>query len=409
MEKSLTLYELNQLVREVIEMSLDQEFWVEAELSEVREVRGHCYMELVQKDLFGNTPVARASAKCWKTTWERLQPRFERVTGQPLHAGMKVLLRVAANFHEAYGFSWIVSDIDPTYTMGDMARRRMEIVAKLKEAGVFDLQKELSMPRFAQRIAVISSENAAGYGDFCNHLNDNDLGFAFRVTIFPSVMQGEAVESSIIASLDAINQRMDEFDCVVIIRGGGATADLSGFDTLALAENVANFPLPVITGIGHERDESVLDMISFLRVKTPTAAAAFLIDHLAETAQIIDDCQSAIASYVERRMSAESLRLATLAEKVPMLFSLVRTRQTALIDQFFAQLKTFTERRLTEERHRVELLRQRAMSLDPTLLLKRGYSLTLFQGKIVRDPKNLQTGDEIETKLEKGTIKSIIK
>ena len=407
--KSLSLYELNLLVRDAIEMSLDEEYWVEAEISEVREVRGHCYMELVQKDLLGSTPVARASAKCWKTAWERFRPRFERTTGQPLRAGMQVLLRVAASFHEAYGFSWIVNDIDPTYTMGDMARKRQEIVAQLKEAGVFDLQKELSLPLFAQRIAVISSEQAAGYGDFCNHLTDNDFGFAFSVSLFPAVMQGEAVEGSIIAALDSINQRIDDFDCVVVIRGGGATADLSGFDTLALAENVANFPLPIITGIGHERDESVLDLVSFLRVKTPTAAAAFLIDHLATTAQIIADCQSAVANYSERRITSEKLRLMRLSEKFPMLFSIAKTTQTSHLDQLFIKLTTLAEKRLISERHRLEMTRQKAEILDPMLPLKRGYSVTLHQGKIVRDPRTLQSGDEIETKLEKGTLKSIIK
>ncbi|MBR6446634.1 MAG: exodeoxyribonuclease VII large subunit [Prevotella sp.] len=405
----MTLYELNLLVRDAIEMSLDEEYWVEAEISEVREVRGHCYMELVQKDAFGSTPVARASAKCWKTTWERLRPRFEHTTGQPLHAGMKVMLRVTANFHEAFGFSWIVGDIDPTYTIGDMARKRLEIVAKLKEAGVFDLQKELSLPLFAQRIAVISSEHAAGYGDFCNQLLDNDFGFSFQVKLFPATMQGEAVEGSVIAALDSINSEMENFDCVVIIRGGGATADLSGFDTLALAENVENFPLPIITGIGHERDESVLDMVSFLRVKTPTAAAAFLIDHLAETAQIIDNCQTTIANYSEKRIAAEKLRLTTLSEKIPMLFSLVKTRQTTDFDRLFTRLTTLVEKLLTAERHRLELIRRQAENLDPTVPLRRGYSMTLFNGKIVRDPKSLQSGDEIETKLEKGTLKSIVK
>ena len=408
-KNSMTLYELNLLVRDAIEMSLDEDYWVEAEISEVREVRGHCYMELVQKDAFGSTPVARASAKCWKTTWERLRPRFERTTGQSLYAGMKVMLRVTANFHEAFGFSWIVSDIDPTYTIGDMARKRLEIVAKLKEAGVFDLQKELSLPLFAQRIAVISSEHAAGYGDFCNQLNNNDFRFLFQVKLFSATMQGEAIEGSIIAALDSINSEMENFDCVVIIRGGGATADLSGFDTLALAENVANFPLPVITGIGHERDESVLDMVSFLRVKTPTAAAAYLIDHLAETAQIIDNCQTAIANYSERSITAEKLRLTTLSEKIPMLFSLVKTKQVTAIDRLFTRLTTLIEKRLSTEHHRLEIIRRQAENLDPMVPLRRGYSMTLFNGKIVRDPKMLQKGDEIETKLEKGTLKSIIK
>ena len=408
-EKSLTLYELNQLVREAVETSLDEEYWVEAELSEVREVRGHCYMELVQKDMFGSTPVARASAKCWKSAWAKLQPRFEQATGQPLHAGMNVLLRVSASFHEAFGFSWIVSDIDPAYTMGDMAMKRQKIILQLKEAGVFDLQKELSLPMFAQRIAVISSEQAAGYGDFCNHLVTNDFGFSFKVTLFPSVMQGEAVEESIIAALDSINESIDDFDCVVIIRGGGATADLSGFDTLALAENVANFPLPVITGIGHERDESVLDMVSFLRVKTPTAAAAFLIDNLAATAQRIADCQTAIVGHAVKCQSAENLRLTMLSEKLPMLFSIVKTTQNSRLDHLFTKLTNLAENRLTAEHHRLEIVRQKAESLDPMLPLKRGYSMTLHKGTIVRDPKKLQKGDEIETILEKGNIKSIIK
>ena len=299
MEKALTLYELNSLVRETIEEELHQEYWVEAELSEVREVRGHCYMQLVQYDRseeggkrkrYENTPIAQASAKCWQSSWQLLRPYFEKETGQRLHAGMKVLLQVYANFHETYGFSWIVTDIDPTYTMGDMARKRQEIIRVLKEEGVFDLQKELPLPLFCQRIAVISSANAAGYGDFVNQLENNEYGFQFHTRLFPAVMQGEDVEKSVIAALEQIFRGSENiFDCVVIIRGGGATADLSGFDTLALAENVANFPIPIITGIGHERDESILDMVSHTRVKTPTAAAAFLIDHLKEVLEVLID------------------------------------------------------------------------------------------------------------------------
>ena len=278
----VSLYELNRLVREVIETEMPREYWVEAELSECRESRGHCYMELIEKDSQSATPIARASAKCWASKWSVVRPYFERTTGQVLHAGMKVLLKVYAQFHEAYGFSWIVTDIDPTYTLGDMARKRQEIIRQLKEEGIFDLQKELELPLFCQHIAVISSETAAGYGDFCNQLADNPYGFQFRTQLFPAIMQGEGVEQSIIAALNRIYESQSNhnsqvsilnshFDCVVIIRGGGATSDMSGFDTLALAENVANFPLPIITGIGHDRDESILDMVSHTRVKTPTA------------------------------------------------------------------------------------------------------------------------------------------
>ncbi|MDY4411438.1 MAG: exodeoxyribonuclease VII large subunit [Prevotella sp.] len=426
--KALTLYELNSLVRDVIETTLDGAYWVEAELSEAREVHGHCYMELVQKDLFGATPVARASAKCWRNTWIRLKPKFERTTGQSLHAGMKVMLLVTANFHEAYGFSWIVQDIDPTYTMGDMARKRLEIINQLKAEGVFDMQKGLELPMFAQHIAVISSEGAAGYGDFCHQLKENDEGFWFYTELFPAVMQGADVEPTVIAALDAINDRLDEFDVVVIIRGGGATADMSGFDTLSLAENVANFPIPVITGIGHDRDESVLDMVSHTRVKTPTAAAAFLVDHLEDVWLHINDCQTRLLNVVNRRMDLAKERLSRLAERIPTLFSLVKVQQTNRVDRLANRLSTLmheqlmheqyrvqalervmqplAQQRLTTERHRLEQLGIRLHSVDPALMLKRGYSITRINGKAVRDASQLKTGDEIETQLEKGTVKS---
>lgn len=218
-DKRYTLHTLNALVREAIEAELPDEYWVEAELSECRESRGHCYMELVEKDELSNTPVAKASAKCWKQTWAMVQPYFERTTGQPLRAGMKVLLKVYPQFHEAYGFSWIVTDIDPNYTLGDMAQRRQQIIAQLKAEGVFDLQRELVIPRFCQRIAVISAATAAGYGDFCRQLEENEYGLVFYPTLFPAVMQGEQVEQSVIAALNQINGHAEDYDVVVIIRG----------------------------------------------------------------------------------------------------------------------------------------------------------------------------------------------
>lgn len=388
---------------------MPDEYWVEAELSECRENRGHCYMELIQKDELSATPVAKASAKCWASKWLMVRPYFERITGQRLVAGMKVLLKVYAQFHEAYGFSWIVTDIDPTYTLGDMARKRQEIINQLKAEGVFDLQKELSLPLFCQRIAVISSETAAGYGDFCHQLADNPYNFKFQIQLFPATMQGDGIERSIIEALNSINAACDDYDAVVIIRGGGATSDMAGFDTLALAENVANFPIPIITGIGHDRDESILDMVSHTRVKTPTAAAAFLIDHLKT---VLD-------------------QLTTLSEAIPKLFSVVKARQEARLDHLYQRilmrvqqravtsqadirhleqgLLTALQRRLISEHHRLEMLEEKVRALDPTLLLKRGYSITLFNGKAVRDPQALHPGDEIETRLEKGTIYSKFK
>ena len=429
-EERLTLYELNCLVREVIDCEMPNEYWVEAELSECRESRGHCYMSLIQKDEKGATPIAKADAKCWASKWMMIRPYFERTTGQRLHPGMKVLLKVYAQFHEAFGFSWIVTDIDPTYTLGDMARKRQEIIRQLKEEGVFDLQKELSLPVFCQRIAVISSETAAGYGDFCNQLSENPYGFQFRTWLFPATMQGEEVERSIIAALNRINEACDKFDCVVIIRGGGATSDMSGFDTLALAENVANFPLPIITGIGHDRDESILDMVSHIRVKTPTAAAALLIDHLKHVLDTLEEAQGTIIHYAQQKLSTLQAQLSNISEAIPRLFSIVKTRQEARLDALYQRilsriqqrsvvsqaemtqleqrLQTALERRITSERHRLEILEEKVHSLDPTLLLKRGYSITLHNGKAVKDPKTLQKGDTIETRLAHGIIHSEI-
>lgn len=428
---ALTLYELNSMVRDVVELGMPGSYWVEAELSEVRERSGHCYMELVQKDLTGNSTVARASARCWRSTWASVRPGFEQVTGEHFRAGLKVLLQVHAQFHENFGFSWIVTDIDPAYTLGDMARRRQEIIRILKEEGVFDLNKELCLSLFASRIAVVSSESAAGYGDFCNQLDTNAYGFAFSVRLFPAVMQGERTEGSIILALDAINNEADDFDCVVIIRGGGAVSDLSAFDSLALAENVANFPLPVITGIGHERDESVLDMVANKRVKTPTAAAALLIENLKHTYDRIVQAQERISVSVSRRMDYERVRLERVSGRIPVLFSLVKTRQQARIDSLFARvgaaagrivaeerlrldrlsvaLAPAVRQRLSAENHRLELLGQRISAVDPAILLRRGYSITLHNGRAVYSPGQLSDGDVIETRLAEGNVRSVVR
>lgn len=414
-EKFHSLLELNQMVRETIECEMPDEYWVEAELSECRELRGHCYMELIQKDERTATPVAKSPAKCWANKWAVIRPYFERTTGQQLHAGMKVLLKVYAQFHEAYGFSWIVTDINPEYTLGDMARKRQEIIRQLKAEGVFDLQKELTLPPFCQHIAVISSQTAAGYGDFCNQLSDNPYGFQFQTQLFPAIMQGEGVEQSIIAALEKIysltssfSPLTSKFDCVVIIRGGGSTGDLSGFDTLALAENVANFPLPIITGIGHERDESILDMISHTRVKTPTAAAAFLIEHLKEVLDVINGSQELITRYAQQKLSMLHSQLTIVSEAIPRLFSIVKTRQEAKIDTLNQRIPMLLERRLLAENHRLQLMEEKLKALDPQLLLKRGYSITLHNGRAVKDATALKAGDEIETRLANGAIHSVV-
>lgn len=407
-ERTFTLLELNHMVRETIERQMDGKYWVEAELSDLHD-RNHCYMDLVENDPFGPTPLAKARAVCWANRWTALRSKFERQTQQQLRPGIKVRMMVTPTFHEAYGFAYQVSDIDPDYTLGDIVRKRMEIIRQLKESGIFDLQRELVLPRFAQRIAVISSAQAAGYGDFCHQIDDNSYGLSFSHELFAAIMQGEQVEQSVIAALDRINARIDEFDVVVIIRGGGATTDMSGFDTLALAENVANFPLPIITGIGHDRDECILDMVSYMRVKTPTAAAAFLIDHLSEVYTALVSARERISRIAERHLAYEKMRLKQLADRIPTLFALTRERQTKRIDALAHRLDSAATQRLERERHRLQLVAQRAQAQDPIHILRRGYSITLHNGHALRSGDELADGDIIETRLEQGTLKSEIR
>ena len=427
----LTLSQLNGLVREVIELSMPDDYWVVVELASVRESHGHCYMELVEKDDRTNTPVAQARACCWRNVWMRLEPKFTSATGQSLHAGLKVLLRLHANFHEAYGFSWVITDIDPSYTMGDMARRRQEILRLLREQGVIDMNKTLTVPSFALRIAVISSATAAGYGDFCNQLAANEYGFKFRTQLFPAVMQGEQVQDSVISALETINSQVDSFDVVVIIRGGGSTADLSGFDTLSLAENVANFPLPVITGIGHDRDQSVLDIVACVSQKTPTAVAAFLIDNLAATLERIDGCSRRLTQCVSRRVQQEHFAVQRLEQRLSSAIVLRVTRETNRLVQCSVRLSHAVSARLTcernritsaadrlpllvsvaleRERHRLAMLEQRVEGVNPVNILRRGYSVTMFEGKAVTDSALLSAGDEVTIMLASGKVGAVVK
>lgn len=422
MENALTLYELNSLVVELIDKVMPSSYWVEAEIADARESKGHLYLELIEKDESTNIPIARASAKCWRSSWLMIGPHFEHVAGVKLRAGLQIMIQVHAQFHAQYGFSWIIDDINPEYTMGSMARKRNEIIAQLKSEGVFELQRELCLPLFAQRIAVISSASAAGYGDFCNQLQHNEYGFRFQMQLFQAFMQGEQVEQSIVAALNLISTKEDDFDCVVIIRGGGATADLSGFDTLVLAENVANFPLPVITGIGHERDESILDMVAHTRVKTPTAAAAFLIDHLAATLNRIEQAQISIQRMVEHRIQHEKLHLQQLSTHIPILFSMIKNRENARLDDYWHALLQrvmlhlqqskmrvellsnkvipATTNKLMAEQHKLQLLEQRVDGVNPERMLRLGYSLTYKNGYVLRNVNEVKAGDEITTRLE---------
>lgn len=429
MEKNvLSLFELNQLVRRSVRTCLPDEYWVQVELSDVRaNYSGHCYLECVQKDPKSNSLIAKARGIIWSNVFSQLKPYFEQETGQAFVSGIKVLVKVTVDFHELYGYSLTIVDIDPAYTLGDMARRRREILLRLQEEGVLSLNKELELPVLAQRIAVISSATAAGYGDFCNQLENNAFGFAFYPRLFPAIMQGERVEASVIAALDRIYAESEKWDVVVIIRGGGATSDLSGFDTYDLAASCAQFPLPIITGIGHERDDTVIDLVAHTRVKTPTAAAEFLVNHLRQTAEQLENyayyirqevparlnrekerlerCITRIPACVQMRLQREDFRRERLAKRMEMAWQSRLAREQYRLE-LSSRLSVALQARLLKEKHRLDLLEKSVEAASPDLLLKRGYSITLKDGKAVTDASLLKPGDRVVTRVAKGQFSS---
>lgn len=403
----MTLYELNHIVRSVLESSLDEEYWVEGEFADASVgFGGHFYGEMVQKDGQGRNILARARVTCWARNYNIISLRFQHETGETLRRGLQVKLLVRVTFHEQYGYALNIIDVDSTFTLGDMARRRREILAQLEQDGIIHDNKDLPMPRLLKRIAVVSSAGAAGYGDFCNQLEHNDYGLSFYYRLFPAVMQGTNVEESVMNALAAIADDAEQWDCVVIIRGGGATGDLSDFDSYPLAAAVTQMPVPVIVGIGHDRDETVLDFVAHTRVKTPTAAAAFIIDRQAQEATLLDDLYHRILHSAEITVQNARQRLEHIQQVLPLLFAGYRDRQESQMRLLLHRLLTAAERRWEQERHCHALLQKRLEGLDPRIMLQRGYSITTCGGKVVRSAGDLKEGDLITTCLQEGEINS---
>ena len=409
-EEPLTLYSLNNMVRHALSDSLPLQYWVTGELSEVREAsNGHCYIELVQRDEASGELVAKARGTIWSRIYTLLRPYFLEQTGQPFATGLKVLLQVKIVFHELYGYSLDVCDIEPAYTVGDMARRRQLVIKRLTEEGVIDLNKELDFPLLPQRIAVISSSTAAGYGDFCDQLLGNRYGFVFYPHLFPSPMQGSGVEQGIITALNRIAETIDLWDAVVIIRGGGAVSELSCFDTYDLANNCAQFPLPIITGIGHQRDESVLDMVAHTRAKTPTAAAELLVHAMLEQAAYVGGAMQAIADAAKSRMENERLRMNALAGRLPVTAALSVQNRRMYLQSLAQRLIPATEMFIKEQKHRLEIIKGKMDAASPENILAMGYSITRVNGKAVRSVADVKPGDEVTTAVAGGEFTSIVK
>ena len=406
MEQSLTLLELNSLVRRSLEQCMPDEYWIEAELSEVHINGGHCYVEFVQNDEYRRKQVAKARGIIWQQTFGLLKSFFEDTTGQTFGAGIKVRVQVSVSFHEIFGYSLIVHQIDPAYTMGDMALRRQQILKQLEEDGIIHLNKELDMPELPQRIAVISSNMAAGYGDFANQLKLNEQGFAFHVELFQALMQGNQAEQSVLDAMQQIDSHIDDFDVLVIIRGGGATSDLACFDSYLLAAAVAQFRLPVITGIGHERDETVLDKVAHTRVKTPTAAAAFLIDRMAIAADRLWNLADNLHHLVVERLNSEAQTLLMFRSRIPAaaIRQLGESHSNLISDS--KDLCSAVDRYLLSEHHRLALYASKVSDASPQKILAKGYSITTSGGQVLKDASKCKDGDELVTQLYRGTIVS---
>ena len=427
---SISLLKYNVRIKRLLASPEVQRCWITAELSDVAVRGGHCYLELVQKDDSNTRILAKNRAVIWANIFARLKFEFESATGMAFTGGLKLMVEVTANYHEQYGLSLVISNINPEYTLGGMAMKRREILRRLADEGIIDMNKELAFPEVPQRIAVVSAEGAAGYGDFMNQLENNPNGVKFYTKLFPAVMQGERTVPTVMAALDRVNANLQHFDCVVIIRGGGATSELHCFDDYNLAACVAQFPLPVIVGIGHERDVTVLDDVAAMRVKTPTAAAEWLIAQgemaLARIGELSNSLVSLANGYMARaneqlayysstiplvtqnKLDAANMRLNHYAQSIPLS---VQNRISASRSQLlfmFQSMKQAVGQQMLREKMRVRSIEDKVHILSPQNTLRRGYSLTLKGGNAVTKVDDLKKGDYITTVFADGEVTSIV-
>lgn len=451
--KGLRLSELNKKIKEAIQYAFPDSIWVVGEISDFKvNSSGHCYLEIIEKDSQSENILAKQRAIIWSYSFRMLSPYFESSTGYKLTSGLKILINVQVEYHEVYGISLIIKDIDPSYTIGDLATRKREVIRRLQEEGVIDMNRMISLPLVPQRIAIISSETAAGYGDFQSSLHKNVYGFHFSTTLFPAVMQGEKAEDSIIEALDKIFESERDFDVVVIIRGGGATSDLECFNNYNLVYHITQFPIPVITGIGHERDETITDIVAHTSLKTPTAVAEFLIDNLTGFLDIIDSFENRLISKVRNLISTEKQKLTSISQdlnytvlgtiqnhrasirssfhRLILITKQFRIRKTDRLKHYihltgfysynttkqcFLRLKVCESELHREIAHQLIGKKEKLAAyeknidyLNPFNVLKRGFSITSLQGKTVRDSSVLKEGDELLTLFHIGTGRSVV-
>lgn len=427
--ESLSLLQLNKRIASLVMTPATSNVWVTAELSDVAVRGGHCYMELLQKDPASGATVAKARGAIWANQFVRIRSDFYAATGQDFCTGLKVMVRASVSMHPVYGMSLVINAVNPDYTMGDLLRRRNEMLARLKQEGILDLNRSLEFTEPTLRIAIISAEGAAGYGDFMNQIAGNPLHLRFSTRLFPAVMQGDKAAPTIISALEMIAMQQDDWDCVVIIRGGGATSDLLCFEDYNLAAHVAQFPLPVIVGIGHERDITILDYVACVRVKTPTAAAEWLISRGKASIDRLDLLGQQIANIAREHLSGCKEQLGLMEGRMPTLATSMIERakakierhslalqqiasrhiapRMAALDTIESSLNVLTATAIQKRSARLDALAQMLDALSPQATLRRGYSITRVDGRIVTKASDIPSGSVMTTTLADGEITSV--
>jgi exodeoxyribonuclease VII large subunit len=425
----ISLQELNILIKKCIEDNFSSSYWVIAEISEMRiNQKGHCYLELVEKK--EDEILAKIRATIWSYSYRNLSAWFEAVTGESLKQGLKILANVMVSFHEVFGLSLNIRDIDPNYTIGERARRKQEILAKLKEDGVLEMNKELPLPTVPQRIALIASPTSAGYQDFLDQLEKNIYDYRFQIILFQAIMQGKEAEKSIIDAMLIANRTIENFDLLVIIRGGGASLDLECFDSYGLASHVAQFPIPVITGICHERDETITDLVANSKLKTPTAVAEFLIAGCRQFDEKIEELFDGIAEYAKRTIQEERYLIDDISQKLRFTTLSIFDRHSYVFRQTSEKFRYGLEKKirliesgmdkyknsiinsvrhiLSQQKNRIDHLDSKLILLSPEMILNRGFSITRKNNQVIKDKGELSADDIIETEFSTGKVKSKI-
>ncbi len=409
MAASCTLFELNEFIRRVLSLNLQESLWVRCELSGVKVSRGHYYLELVQKAEGGDNIVAQGQAVIWNGAYRTLQRKPGMELDALLQEGMEVLMLAKVDFHERYGLKLIVEDFDPAYTIGKLELKRREILRQLQALNLLVRQKRLELPLVLQNLAVITSETAAGYRDFDEHLKHNPLNYKFKLSIFQAAMQGDRVEPEMLAQFENIRRQADEFDALVIIRGGGAKLDLAAFDSLELGKAIAHFPIPILTGIGHEIDETVLDLVAYSALKTPTAVADFILNHNMQFEAGLMGLSQTIAKLMDETISAEKSRLQQMSQTIFFQSKNLINNELTRLDFLEKEIPATSSRIFSTQNFQLDAAETAIELLDPVKVFRRGFSIALKEGKPVRSTEEVQSGDELEIRLYEGSILTSVK